>query len=413
MQNTSPAPGNPCPSGREHYFPGVSDSDWNDWRWQYRNRIRDLDTLSRLLDFDADELTALRPHGRNLHIGLTPYYLSLVNPSDPADPVRRQAVPSAAEYAFHDVGVQDPLGEDPHMPVEGLVHKYPDRVLFLTTNMCPVYCRHCTRRREWPGGEAPRPRAQMDAMIACIARTPGVRDVILSGGDPLSLPVRTLEYCLSELQKIDHVEIVRIHTRYPVVLPQRIDDELLSVLAEHPPIWMNTHFNHPNEITPEAAAACRKILRTGVPLNNQTVLMRGVNDDAETITRLCHGLLKIGVRPYYLFHCDPVRGAEHLRTSVWKGVEIIEKMRGHTSGLAIPTYAVDTEGGGKVPLGPDYLLSAGEDELVLRNFRGTIFRYSNPRAAGGGTGPGPSGERSLLRVARLRTITSGGEDDRG
>jgi lysine 2,3-aminomutase len=286
------------------------------------------------------------------------------------------------------------------MPVDGIVHKYPDRVLFLATNMCPVYCRHCTRRREWQGGEAPRSRHQLEAMIAYIARTPSVRDVIISGGDPLSLPIATLEFCLSEIGKIEHVEIIRIHTRYPVVLPQRIDDDLASLLSRYAPIWMNTHFNHPREITREAAAACRRILRAGVPLNNQTVLMRGVNDDARTITALCHGLLKIGVRPYYLFHCDPVNGAEHLRTSVWKGVEIIEKMRGHTSGLAIPTYAVDTEGGGKVPINPDYILSATEDTLVLRNFEGVVFNYGNPRPAGERTDETFRTESPELRMFR-------------
>jgi len=400
MQNIYPTPAAAPSSGRARYFPDATDEEWNDWRWQYRNRVRDLESLGRLLGWTSSEIDGLSRLGVDLHIGVTPYYLSLIDAADPRDPIRRQAVPSLDEYTYHSVGLEDPLGENPHMPVDGIVHKYPDRVLFLATNMCPVYCRHCTRRREWQGGEAPRSRHQLEAMIAYIARTPSVRDVIISGGDPLSLPIATLEFCLSEIGKIEHVEIIRIHTRYPVVLPQRIDDDLASLLSRYAPIWMNTHFNHPREITREAAAACRRILRAGVPLNNQTVLMRGVNDDARTITALCHGLLKIGVRPYYLFHCDPVNGAEHLRTSVWKGVEIIEKMRGHTSGLAIPTYAVDTEGGGKVPINPDYILSATEDTLVLRNFEGVVFNYGNPRPAGERTDETFRTESPELRMFR-------------
>jgi lysine 2,3-aminomutase len=215
-------------------------------------------------------------------------------------------------------------------------------------------------------------------MIAAVAARPQIRDVIFSGGDPLSLPLPVLDYCLSELRKIPHVEIVRIGTRYPVVLPQRITEELTALLSRHRPLWVHTHFNHPREITAESAEACLRLQKAGIPLNNQSVLLRGVNDSAETMMALCHGLLRIGVRPYYLFQCDPVQGAEHLRTSVWTGVEILEKMRGHTSGFAVPTFVVDTEGGGKVPLAPNYLLSCTEDELVLRNYEGRIFRYRNP-----------------------------------
>jgi len=373
----SPAP-LPRPFGRQNYFPHVSDEDWNDWRWQYRNRVRDLETLLKFLPYTPGEARQLKLMESELHIGITPYYLSLIDPSDPDDPVRKQAAPSALEFTYHSVGIDDPLAEDRDMPLEGLVHRYPDRCLFIATNMCPMYCRHCTRRREWQDGEMPKSRAHLNAMIDYIRQSPQIRDVIFSGGDPLSLPMPVLDYCLSELRKIPHVEIIRIGTRYPVVLPQRIDDELAEVLSRHLPVWMNTHFNHPNEITPEAAAACRKMLAAGVPINNQSVLMRGVNDSVETMLKLCHGLLKIGVRPYYLFQCDPVNGAEHLRTSVWTGVEIIEKMRGFTSGLAIPTFVVDTEGGGKVPLSPNYLLYATEDSLVLRNYEGKVFQYRNP-----------------------------------
>jgi lysine 2,3-aminomutase len=375
LDNPAPAP---RLTGRAAFFPNATDEEWNDWRWQYRNRIKDLDTLSRYLPYSQSELKQLKLLEPQLHIGIPPYYLSLIDPDDPEDPIRKQAAPSIAEYTFRSVGVDDPLAEDADMPVEGLVHKYPDRVLFLATNMCPMYCRHCTRRREWEDGELPKNRPMLDAMIDYIRRTPQIRDVIFSGGDPLSLPLPVLDYCLTELRKIPHVEIIRIATRYPVVLPQRITDDVLEVLSNHLPVWLNTHFNHPNELTPESAAACQKIIRAGIPVNNQSVLMRGVNDSVETMLKLCHGLLRMSVRPYYLFQCDPIHGAEHLRTNVWTGVEIIEKMRGHTSGLAIPTFVVDTEGGGKVPLNPNYLMYATEDSLVLRNYAGKIFNYRNP-----------------------------------
>ncbi len=375
LANEAPARG---AGGRAQFFPEATDAEWNDWRWQYRNRVRDLDVLSRLLPLTAAEYKQLKLLGPRLHLGIPPYYLSLIDPQDPDDPVRRQAVPSPAEFLPQHPGLVDPLAEDNHMAVEGLVHKYPDRALFIATNMCPMYCRHCTRRREWDEGEKPKNRGQLDRMIGYIRETPQIRDVIFSGGDPLSLPLSVLDYCLSELRKIPHVEIIRIGTRYPVVLPQRITQDLTNLLSRHLPLWVHTHFNHPNEITPESSEACRRIQRAGVPMNNQSVLLRGVNDSAETMLRLCHGLLRIGVRPYYLFQCDPVRGAEHLRTSVWTGVEILEKMRGHTSGFAVPTFVVDTEGGGKIPLGPTYHLYSTEDALVLRNYEGRIFQYRNP-----------------------------------
>ncbi len=374
----TPAPEPSSEYGRRLFFPSATDAEWNDWRWQYRNRVRDLATLAKYLPFSKGEFDQLKLVEDQLHIGIPPYYLALIDPADMEDPIRKQAVPAGAEFTYHSVGVSDPLHEDGEMAVEGLVHRYPDRVLFIATNMCPMYCRHCTRRREWEDGELPKSRPMLDAMIAYIRQTPQIRDVIFSGGDPLSLPLPVLDYCLTEIRKIPHVEIIRIGTRFPVVLPQRVTDELCTVLGKHLPVWMNTHFNHPRELTPEAHAACQRVLRTGIPVNNQSVLMRGVNDSAETMLKLCHGLLRIGVRPYYLFQCDPIRGAEHLRTSVWAGVEILEKMRGWTSGLAIPTFVVDTEGGGKIPLAPNYLMYATEDALVLRNYEGRIFQYKNP-----------------------------------
>lgn len=370
-------------SFREHYFPGVPDRQWNDWKWQYAHRVRDLDTLSSLLPYPDEERCRLAQAG-DLHIGIPPYYFSLMDPSDPSDPIRRQAVPSESEYEFHRVGVDDPLDEDTNMPVEGLVHKYPDRALFIATNMCPLYCRHCTRRREWQDGEMPKPRRMLEEMLEYIRRTPSIHDVLLSGGDPLSLPLSTLEFILSELGRIAHVDIVRICTRYPVVLPQRFTGGLLDLLSKHAPLWMSTHFNHPRELTPEAARACQNVVRAGVPINNQSVLLKGVNDSPETIMELCRGLLKMNVRPYYLFQCDPIRGAEHLRTPIAKGIEILEHLRGRISGFAIPAFVVDLGEGGKVPVGPDYVMEHRPGEYIFRNYEGRLYRYPDPPGRGAG-----------------------------
>ncbi len=365
-------------SGRERFFPGMADQLWNDWRWQYRHRVREVEELARLLPFDPQELETLRAFKDDLHLAVTPYCLSLIDPDDPADPIRRQVVPSTLEFEEQERCSRDPLGEEAHTPVGGIVHKYPDRALFIATNICPAYCRYCTRRRKWLEKRRPKTLNQLDAMISYVRETPSIRDVLFSGGDPFSLSLPIFSHCLKALDAIPHVEIIRIATRYPVVLPQRFDEELLKVLSGYSSLWMVTHFNHPNELTAESAAACRKVLRAGIPVNNQSVLLRGVNDNVETMLKLCRGLLKIGVRPYYLFQCDPVQGAEHLRTSVWTGVKIIEKMRGFTSGLAVPTFVVDTEGGGKVPLNSNYCLQSNGDSLLLRNYEGKLFRYRNP-----------------------------------
>jgi lysine 2,3-aminomutase len=280
------------------------------------------------------------------------------------------------------VGLEDPLSEREESPVPGLVHRYPDRALMVLTDICPMLCRHCTRKREWQGGGWVRPQSEVDAMLAYIREHTEVRDVIISGGDPLTLATRHLEGVISRLRAIDHVEIIRIGTRFPVVLPQRIDAELCDMLSKYGPIWLNTHFNHCREITPESAAACDRLLRAGVPVNNQAVLLRGINDSLEAQKRLCHGLLKIKVRPYYLFQCDEVQGTEHLRTPVGMGIKIIEGMRGHTSGLAVPSFVVDlVNGGGKVPLQPNYVLSMTRDELLLKNYEGKVFRYRNPNSS--------------------------------
>ncbi|OGW75810.1 MAG: hypothetical protein A2Z72_04030 [Omnitrophica bacterium RBG_13_46_9] len=356
-----------------------SSSQWSDWRWQLRNRISDVDRLSRIFSFSYTESANLKKVINKYPFAITPYYLSLIDKGNPKDPIRLQCVPSLEEEKLYFEIQDDPLGEEKDSVLPGLVHRYPDRALITLTNMCPVYCRHCTRKREWPNGKWIRKPQEMEAIYAYISQHEEVRDVILSGGDPFILSAGRLESVLCNLRKIAHVEIIRIGTRCPVFLPQRVDEELIGVLKKYRPIWLNTHFNHPVEITKEAGEACDKILCAGIPLGNQTVLLKGINDDAETMTKLCRGLLRIGVRPYYLFQCDPVSGTAHFRTSIEKGLEIIKGMRGFTSGLAVPTFVVDgLEGQGKVPLQPNYAVSREKSYMLLKGYRDDVFRYYNP-----------------------------------
>jgi lysine 2,3-aminomutase len=371
-----PRPGLAPVSWRAHYFPDVADAQWGDWRWQFRNRIRTLEQLERLFSFGADERRMLREVLTEFRLGITPYYLSLI---DPNDPMRLQAVPSAEEFLFGHDGDIDPLAEDAFSPVPGIVHRYPDRCLLIATNVCALYCRYCTRKRIMEEGDAPPPEQAFDAMIGYIANTPAIRDVIVSGGDPLTWSSRRLRHLLERLRAIPHLEIIRLGSRVPVTLPQRIDAELCGMLEQFGPIWINVHFNHPREVTAEAAAACDRLLRSGIPLNNQAVLLRGINDDADVIRSLVQALMRIKVRPYYLYNCDPVRGARHFRTPISKGIEIIEALRGHTSGLAVPVFVVDAPGGGgKIPIQPDYLLSYRDGHAQLRNFQGRRFGYDDP-----------------------------------
>ena len=366
---------------RNRFFGDIPDSLWDDWKWQFRNRIDRVEQLAQFLSLSTEEQAQLKLVTMRYPLSVTPYYLSLINPDDPDDPVGKQAVPSPMEMTMGSMGLEDPLDEKGDTVVPGLVHRYSDRVLLVLTDICPMFCRHCTRKREWRNGGWVRSPAEVEAMLDYIRRHKAVRDVIISGGDPLTLSTRRLENIISRIRDIRHVEIIRIGTRFPVVLPQRIDSELCSMLAKYGPIWLNTHFNHVREITPEAAKACDNLLRSGVPVNNQTVLLRGINDSVEAQTKLCHGLLRIKVRPYYLFQTDAVQGTEHLRTPVETGIKIIEGMRGHTSGLAIPTFVIDLpQSGGKVPLQPEYVLAQTEGELVLRNYRGDIYHYRNPVA---------------------------------
>jgi len=360
-------------------FSHVPAENWNDWKWHLRNRIVTVEGLAQYMLLSAKEQRHLKMVISKYPMSITPYYLSLVDMHDPEDPVRKQAVPAIEEVALAGIGFDDPLAEEGCSVVPGLVHRYPDRVLMVLTDLCPTLCRHCTRKREWHHGGWVRNPGEIEAMLDYIRRNKNVRDVIISGGDPLILSTRRLEQVISGLRRIDHVEIIRIGSRFPVVLPQRIDDELCDMLSDYGPIWLNTHFNHVNEITPESASACDRLVRSGVPVNNQSVLLRGVNDSVKAQTELCHGLLKIKVRPYYLYQCDEVRGTEHLRTPVETGIKIIEGMRGHTSGLGVPTFVIDLpQGGGKVPLQPDYVLAQTEEKLILRNYEGRLFRYRNP-----------------------------------
>ncbi len=364
---------------RQELFPQVSDAEWNDWHWHLRKAVTSLEAVLIYSKLDPQDAALLSRVIEKYPVIIPPYYLCLIDFKNPEDPIRLQSFPANEEIEYNDVGQPDPLEEEEDMAVPGLVHRYPDRVLMQVTNLCPMNCRHCTRKREWKEGIWTRTDAEIDRMVEYLAKTPQVRDVLLSGGDPLVLTTPKLEKILSKLRAIPHIEILRIGTRFPVVLPQRIDDELCSMLSRYRPLWINTHFNHPREITREAALACDKLQCAGIPMNNQSVLLKGVNDSLPVMKALCHELLKIGVRPYYLYQCDPIKGAEHLRTSIWKGIEIIEGLRGHTTGFAVPQFVIDAPGGGgKIPVGPNYLLGETGDGVILRNYEGLVFEYKNP-----------------------------------
>ncbi len=363
-------------------WPDLTVAQWNDWKWQMANRLRTVDALSSLFNLTPYQATKYRSLVKQFHYSVTPYYLSLIDWSDAEDPIRKQCIPDFKELDFQIVGDLDPLEEEEDMQAPGLVHRYPDRVLAVVTNTCAMYCRHCTRKRIWHEGESVKSRQELTAMIEYIRATPEVREVIVSGGDPLTMNLDLLDWFLGELQKIPHVEVLRVGSRIPAVLPMRITDDVVEVLSRHRPLWLNTQFNHPKEITADAQAACDKLLRAGIPVSNQAVLLRGINDSIDIMRDLCHALQRIMVRPYYLFQCDPVKGVEHFRTSIWKGIEIVEMLRGYTGGLCIPSFVVDVPGGGgKVPLQPFYLLSVTDKDVLLRNYEGMIIKYYNPQEA--------------------------------
>lgn len=357
----------------------VTSEQWNDWHWQLQNRITEVETLKKIINLTAEEEDGIRRCLETLRMAITPYYASLMDPDDPACPIRRQAVPVARELHRAATDMEDPLAEDVDSPVPGLTHRYPDRVLLLVTDQCSMYCRHCTRRRLAGTTDRALPKRQIEQALEYIRNTPVIRDVLISGGDGLLISDHHLETIIKSLRAIEHVEIIRIGTRVPVVMPQRITEELVTMLKKYHPIWVNTHFNHPKELTAEAGKALARLADAGIPLGNQSVLLRGVNDCVGVMKNLAHQLVKNRVRPYYIYQCDLSQGIEHFRTSVAKGIEIIEGLRGHTSGYAVPTYVVDAPGGGgKIPVMPQYLISQSPDKVVLRNFEGVITTYAQP-----------------------------------
>lgn len=366
-------------SFRRRFFPEVTDVQWNNWRWQSQHRIRTLEQMERMLTLSDNEREALLLGGTMLPIGITPYYMSLLDADDCQQPLRRTVIPTAGEFTRTAGEADDPLGEDNHSPLPGLVHRYPDRVLLLAVDFCATYCRYCTRSRVVGHGEIALNERRLEAIFEYLRHHTEVRDVLISGGDPLSASDERLDWLLGKLRAIPHIEFVRIGTKMPAVLPQRITPQLCRVLRKHHPLWMSIHFVHPDECTPESARACGRLADSGIPLGSQTVLLKDVNDNVPIMKELVHKLLLMRVRPYYLYQCDPISGSSHFRTSVAKGLEIIQGLRGHTTGYAVPTYVIDAPGGGgKIPLQPDYLAGREGDELVLRNFEGKEYRYPDP-----------------------------------
>lgn len=360
---------------RKLFYPDIIDSQWNDWRWQIANRIRTYEELSSIIELTESEKNALESHTQ-LPMSITPYYASLIDRTNPHDPIRRCVVPTIYELQHSEGESDDPLSEDDDSPVPGLVHRYPDRVLFLVTDFCSTYCRYCTRSRIVGRSNCTLPSKNWDIALRYIAEHTEVRDVLISGGDPLTMNDSMIEYLLNRLRAIPHVEIIRIGTKVPAVLPQRITHSLVSMLRKYHPLWINIHFTHPDEITPETMKACNRLANAGIPLGSQTVLLKGINDNVETLKKLYHLLLQCRVRPYYLYQCDPIVGSQHFRTSVAKGIEMIRGLRGHTTGLAVPHYVIDAPGGGgKIPLLPEYYQGVDGNCIVLKNYEHKYFYY--------------------------------------
>ena len=361
---------------RKRYFPAVSAKQWNDWHWQVANRIRSGEQLRSMLHLSADEEAALQLAGQALPLSITPYYMSLLEADNPAQALRRTVVPTVMERLRSKGEADDPLGEAEQSPVAGLVHRYPDRVLLLLTDFCSTYCRYCTRSRVVGHNRIHPGRKRLEEAFAYIETHPEIRDVLLSGVDPLLLSDEQLDWVLTRLRQIEHVEIIRIGTKVPAVLPQRVTPQLARMLHKHHPLMLSLHFAHPDECTPETTRACARLANAGIPLGSQTVLLAGVNDDSQTMKQLMHRLLKMRVRPYYLYQCDPISGSAHFRTPVGKGLDILRDLRGHTSGYAIPTYVIDAPGGGgKIPLMPNAVLGCDQDGLALRNYEGSLYHY--------------------------------------
>jgi len=364
---------------RARFFPDTTDDDWNDWRWQSRHRIRTLEQFERVLDLSIEERDCLSMGGTLLPTAVTPYYISLLDPHDPLQALRKTVVPTTRELVRIPGEADDPLGEDGHSPVPGLVHRYPDRVLLLPLDFCSTYCRYCTRSRVVGHGEIQPNQQRLEAIFHYLENAVQVRDVLISGGDPLALSDEKIDWILGRLRAIPHIEFVRIGTKMPAVLPQRITPELCSMLRKYHPLWMSVHFLHPDECTPESVRACAQLADAGIPLGAQTVLLQGVNDSVDVMKELVHKLLLMRVRPYYLYQCDPISGSAHFRTPVSKGLEIIQGLRGHTTGYAAPTYVIDAPGGGgKIVLQPETVVGRDGHDLLLKNFEGRVFRYPDP-----------------------------------
>ncbi len=368
----------PIVSKRAPIYADVPDEKWNDWRWQLSHRLNSVEEIEKVMPLADSEKKALNTSGL-FRVDITPYFISLIDPADLEDPVRKQVIPVAEEMQSFTAMMEDSLAEDRHSPVPGLVHRYPDRVLMLVTTQCASYCRYCTRSRIVGDPGATFSRQEFEMQIEYLKRTPQVRDVLLSGGDPLVLAPKILEEILTRLREIPHIEIVRIGSRVPVFMPMRITQELCDMLGKFHPLWLNIHVNHPNEITKELAEACDRMSRAGIPLGNQSVLLAGINDCVHIQRELVQKLTRIRVRPYYLYQCDLVEGSGHFRTPVAKGIEIMEGLRGHTSGYAIPQFIVDAPGGGgKIPVGPNYLLSMSDHKVIVRNYEGYVATYEEP-----------------------------------
>jgi lysine 2,3-aminomutase len=357
-------------------YKDINPLDWEDWHWQLKHRIRSKDELSEIIKLTSEEEKGINKASGRLSMAITPYWVTLIDPEDPECPLRRQSVPTIAESVIGPHEMTDPCAEDRDSPARHLVHRYPDRVLLLATEHCAMYCRHGTRRRLVGEHSESDSSSKFDAAIEYIKSNRKIRDVLISGGDPLILEDEVLEELLKSLSGISHVEFLRLGTRVPVTLPQRITEKLVNILKKYSPLWISIHFNHPKEITKRCKIACDMLAEAGIPLGSQTVLLRGINDRPYIMKKLMHELLKIRVRPYYIYQCDPVRGTQHFRTPVAAGINIIEKLRGHTSGYAVPVYVIDGPGGGgKIPVGPNYILSQAKGKYVLRNYKGKIYTY--------------------------------------
>ena len=367
--------------GKGRPWKDVADDQWNNWIWQQQNRVRTMDKLKVCIDVTPDEEQAFDKSSEIFNMAITPYYAALMDPANPDCPIRLQSVPKMGELTVQPEELEDPLGEEKDMPVPGITHRYPDRVLFYTTHHCPVFCRHCTRKRKVSDPTSAAQKEQLENGLEYIRKTPAIRDVVISGGDPLSNSDERLDYIMGSLRKIPHVEVFRLGTRNLVTLPQRVTDDFVAMVRKHRPVYIHTHFNHPVECTSEAMEACNRLADAGCPINNQMVLMKGINDDPQVVKRLNHLLLMMRVRPYYIFQCDMAQGISHFRTPIEVGINIIEHLRGHTSGMAVPHFVIDAPGGGgKIPVIPKYVQSVDSEKVVLRNYLNKEYIYPQPRA---------------------------------